>query len=299
VSPRPPAPEEAAAGAWSILAAEGDREEARAVMGNRSVAEVVELPRRTKAVPGTGRGGILEIATPGGRDVILKVLRKGGLGARARGSFHGRARLLAEMGVLAEAVRRGVPCAPVAFGATARMKDGRLAAVLATEKIPEAVTLGEILVEPAASAASSGDRREALARAGNAVRACHDRGLDHADLNLGNVLVSIRRPPRAPGAWVIDLGVSKLGSPLTPSQRAANLVRLLRSVEKHLGRDPRRLRDALAFFRGYVGRGGGDARRDLRRDLVRSIKKRLPAIALHRIGWSLAGRGGRARPRRS
>lgn len=293
----PPGFEWAEEGVWSIVAPRDRLDDARAVMRGRSVAGILHpgAPAGGAGGPAAGRGLIVEAATPLGRELVLKVLRKGGLGARARGAFHGRARLLTELGLLAEALRRGISTATPAFGATARMDDGRLAAVLATEKLAGAVTLAAILAEPPSGPERARDRRGAVARAGAAVRGAHDRGLHHSDLNLGNVLVSAVPP----GAWVIDLGVSKLGAPLSPSQRAENLVRLLRSVEKHLGRDPRRLRDAAAFLRGYVGRGGGEARRRFREDLIRSIKRRLPGIVLHRIGWSLTRRGHRARPRRS
>jgi len=282
------------AGAWTVFAVPEVMDEACAYLRDRPVAKLVRPATApgSSGKPASGRGATVEMKTAGGLLFVIKILRKGGLGARARGAFHGRARLAAEMEILAEAVRRGIPTSRPAFGATARMADGRVAAALATEKIPDAATLAALLAEPPARRGIV-ERRGALARAGEAVRAAHDRGLDHADLNAGNILVSLVPPPDSPGAWVIDLGVSKLGSPLGASRRAANLVRLLRSVEKHAGRDPGRLRDAVAFLRGYVGRAGGEARRTFRSDLLRSVKRRLPAIALHRIGWSLSRRGSR------
>ncbi len=195
------------------------------------------------------------------------------------------------MAVLEEAGRRGVPTARLAFGAGGAMRSGTTLPVLATEEIEGARALVEILASPSTDRDATGNRRRALGAAGAAVRRAHDLGLDHADLNVGNILLT---DPGEPVAHLIDLGPGRLGPALPPARRGANLVRLFRSAEKHLGEDPRRLRDAAAFVRGYL-RAAPDPGRRLRGRLLGSVRRRLPAVALHRLRWRISGHrpGGR------
>jgi tRNA A-37 threonylcarbamoyl transferase component Bud32 len=214
------------------------------------------------------------------------------------------------MSILEEARRRGIPTARLAWGASMIGPRRAPVALLATRRIEGSVTLAEALGRSRRAGPGARERYDLLKLSGAAVRLAHDRGMDHADLNIGNILV---RPSRGGtgaraggaevaggGAWVIDLGVSKIGASLSPGRRAGNLVRLLRSAEKHLGRDPMRGRDAAAFLHGYLGRGGGE-RKVLRRALLPAIRRRLPSIALHRLGWALtrsaSTRRSRPRPR--
>ncbi len=260
-------------------------------------------PGRRRA-GGPGRGGILAARDDDGRRLIVKALRRGGLTAGLGGGYHGRSRLIAEMAILEEARARGVPAARVAFGATTALPRGVTAAVLATYEIEGASDLAGYLRWARSSRATRQTRSDALARGGVAVRRAHDLGLDHADLNIGNLLL---KPPRRPvglsgvrsvaresgadalGAWVIDLGVSRFGAPLQPGRRASNLARLLRSAEKHLGGDPQRGRDAAAFLHGYLAAADGPSR-PMRRALLRALRRRLPLMALHRLGWALKRR---------
>ncbi len=281
--------------------------------------------------PPRGRMGTLDVDCGDGTTLVVKALKRGGLPARLRGGYHGSSRLLAEMAILEEALRRGVPTARLAFGATGHRERGSEVAILATERLPEAVSLGDLLSggalarEPMAAPARrrtdarkapsgreaaglSGEaipperddplralqggeamfaRRAALRAAGAAVGRAHEMGLDHSDLNLGNVL--LRREGGAWSGFVIDLGLSALGPPLEVRRRAANLVRLLRSVEKHLGDDPRRARDAAAFLQGYLSTIPAPRRRR-RRDLLAAVRRGLPSMIIHRLGWSLLGR---------
>jgi hypothetical protein len=239
--------------------------------------------------------------------MILKALRRGGLPARMGQTFHGRARLRIEMERLESAFGRGIPTARLAFGAAGSRREGGASTFLATEAIHGALNLAELLGRPSRRERDRIGRRRALESAGRAVRHAHDLGLDHADLNIGNVLVAPGRSDEASMAsggsvagagrtgdvafegFVIDIGISKLGDPLSPGRRASNLVRLLRSAEKHLGRDPGRLRDAAAFLHGYLASPPGEGR-SFRRELLAALRRRLPTIALHRLGWRLSRR---------
>jgi hypothetical protein len=314
----------AVAGTWKILARPGRLEIARSFLEPFTVEEILTLmvkaPGETGAEgawagdPGAvrqgprGRGGVLEVDCGDGTTLILKALRRGGLPARLRGGYYGGSRLLAEMAILEEAWKRGVPTAAPAFGAVGLGRDGRAVGLLATESLAGAIRLGAIIDRsplPVAdllpAARRSGDRRNdagaprpedprraALRAAGGAVRRAHDLGLAHSDLNIGNIL--LRRGLHGWEAALIDVGLSDLGGPLEPGRRAANLVRLLRSAEKHLGAHPGQARYAVAFLIGYLGEGP-DPHRRRRRELLTAVRRRLPVMRLHRLGWRLLGKG--------
>jgi tRNA A-37 threonylcarbamoyl transferase component Bud32 len=277
-------------GGWTIVARGAEMDVARAFVARHRPELSALFGRERGAGRGVaaGRGAIVQ-ADLGGRAVMMKALRRGGLPGRIGGGSHGWSRLLAEMRILEEAAGRGVPTARLAFGATAPSRRGRTSAILGTFRVEGAVSLAVWMERIGPEDPRRRERGDLLARAGGAVRRAHDLGLDHADLNIGNVLV--RAGNETDGAWVIDLGLSRLGSALPPGKRASNLVRLLRSAEKHLGGGAVRARDAAAFVRGYLA-SPQDPDRAIRRALLRAIRRRLPALALHRLGWAL--RGGRA-----
>ena len=315
-------------GGWTIVAPSENLDTARWCLRLRLVGELIETrriparratePKRKEAphgrdgsaefvIPGAwtgreyGRGMTLRVRGVGGPNVIIKALRRGGIVGKIRGGYYGHDRLLSEMRKLEDAVRRGVPIPTVVFGASTRLRRGGTASLLATREFEGAVSLVDLLRAPATGRMPSRARSTSLARAGRAVRRAHDLGLDHVDLNIGNVLIAplgrrfgirgIRVPSEGDtaesiGACVIDLGMSRLGDPLTPGRRASNLIRLLRSAEKHLGRDHHRMRDAAAFMHGYLA-GSPAPDRAFRRSLMRGIRLRFPIIAFHRIGWAL------------
>src|SRR5262249_10636833 len=156
--------------------------------------------------------------------------------------FHGARRLLDEAATMEAAVARGIPTAPFAFGAARSAASGRRAAIVGSGEIGRgegrAPGLEGSRAKPSVPPGAGGNGRRAP-----------DLGLDHADLNIGNVLVG---PDPGGGAWVIDLGVSKIRVRLSPAARAANLVRLLRSAIKHRGPGAVGRREAAAFLGGYL-----------------------------------------------
>jgi aminoglycoside phosphotransferase (APT) family kinase protein len=113
------------------------------------------------------------------------------------------------------------------------------------------------------------------------VRALHDAGVEHADLNLKNLLV---RPGPPVEAFVIDLDKSRRGGPLSRAAAVRNLERLLRSAEKLglLGSALSRA-DLARFVRAY-------AERDWR-GLFLAARRRWRALApFHRVGWAIGAR---------
>ncbi|MBI3447328.1 MAG: hypothetical protein HY049_00195 [Acidobacteria bacterium] len=253
----------------------------------RDLAPLEARRRKGDRPPREGRGGLIDVADPAASGLVVKRLLRGGMASKIGSDRHGHGRLLAEMRTHEEAAARGIPTSRLAWGVTVRSDRGATASILATRRIEECMTLGDAISDAPRGDASRREKRRRLAACGIAVRAAHDRGLDHADLNIGNILVCARPAPAVATAFVIDLGISILGPPLPGSRRAANLVRLLRSAEKHLGRHAHRARDAASFLHGYFAGEGGDPRA-WRRSLLASIRRRLPSIAWHRAGWAIS-----------
>jgi hypothetical protein len=151
---------------------------------------------------------------------------------------------------------------------------GLFEAWLATEEIEGARDLLTRL------AAMPTPARESLLNAMAEVRRAHEAGLDHRDLNLGNVLV---RGLDDGEAFLVDLDRARLRSrPLPFRARRSALRRIQRSYEKRFGAD------------GPLGEGGSLAWYDLYADDDSELRRRLHAgigasrfwIALHRLGWS-------------
>jgi hypothetical protein len=227
-----------------------------------------------EARPGAGRGATARVEIAGAGGVILKKMRRGGLLAGLwRERFLGARRLVANLAIPVEAIRRGVRTpAPVALLVTGG--GALLEAWLAVEEVAGGRDLPALLrrgVPP----------EGALASAMAAVRRMHDAGLHHRDLNLGNVLVRERPPGRWEG-FVLDLDRAVLRSGPVPSRlRALSLLRLERSYVKLFGsRGPLGEAGRDAWYELYAG---GDPLRPPPGRAARRLGRL--AIALHRLGW--------------
>jgi hypothetical protein len=109
----------------------------------------------------------------------------------------------------------------------------------------------------------------------------HDVGVDHPDLNLGNLLLR-RIPPDEPRAFIVDLDRARMYSgPLSWPVRIRALRRLERSSVKLFGERP------LAGFdlcrEWYVAYAAGDTR--IERHLERARRGNRLRFGLHRLGW--------------
>ena len=92
-----------------------------------------------------------------------------------------------------------------------------------------------------------------------AVRSMHDAGVDHVDLNLGNLLLA-HGDDDSPRCWIIDFDRARLGSrSLSFARRQRALRRLERSLVKRFGDAPPLDRDQL--YRVYAGEDAGLASR--------------------------------------
>jgi hypothetical protein len=202
-------------------------------------------------------------------------MRRGGrLAGIWRDRYGSARRLVATLSASAEARARGVPTAqPVAlivevgFGGFAR-------GAMAFAEIEESEDLARRVVRKAATRA---DFEAAI----GAVRAMHDLGVVHPDLNLGNVLL---RPKSAslPDVFLIDFDRATFApGPLPFGRRQAGLRRLERSCAKLTG-IPGPLGPGSEDF-WYTTYAGDDA--DLAHRLARGRAWGRCALAVHRLGW--------------
>jgi len=171
---------------------------------------------------GTGRGAAYRVHIAGAPPAVVRIGRRGGaVGRLVRETYLGvRPRPWRELAVSLAARRNGAPVPEV----LAVRVDGWMAyrSAIVTAEIPDARTAIEALrgAEP--------DARVRIARAaGVAVARLHDAGVQHADLNLTNILVG------AGGGTIVDLDRARVvpGS-LGGGARRRNLARLCRSAKK-------------------------------------------------------------------
>jgi hypothetical protein len=228
-----------------------------------------------EATTGRGRGATARVALAPDLVVRVKQLRRGGaLGDVRRETFFGRGRLLDNLSLPLESIRRGLATpAPVGL-LVARAGPALYRGWLAVEEVADARDLGTLL------SGNSAGAEPALEAAMRVVRAMHDRGIEHPDLNVGNLLLA----PRASGgleAWVIDLDRARVHpGPLAFARRQRALRRLERSFVKSRLPEPAEAEIRNGFYRRYAE---GDAALAHRLERGRFTGRAL--IALHRLAW--------------
>ena len=224
---------------------------------------------------GSGRGATAVVAGGPGARWRLKAMRRGGrLAGIWRGRYPSVRRLVATLVASAEARARGVPtAAPIAL-IVASGTGGFARGAIAFEEIEGSEDLALRLVRGAATRAD-------LVATIDAVRAMHDRGVCHPDLNLGNVLLR----PRAggpPEVFVIDFDRATFSpGPLPFAARQAALRRLERSCAKLTGAPGPWGPGTEEFW--YTAYAGDDV--ELARRLAGGRKAGRLALAVHRLGW--------------
>ena len=224
---------------------------------------------------GSGRGATALLDGPAGKRWRVKVMRRGGrLATLWRDRYPSALRIVATLSASVEAQARGVPtAAPVALIVEAG-PGGFARGAIAFEEIEGAEDLARRVIRHAAT-------RHDLAATIGAVRAMHDRGVLHPDLNLGNVLL---RPGAdlAPEAFLIDFDRATFTEgPLPFAPRQAALRRLERSCAKLTGAPglwgPR---SEDLWYATYAGDDVG-----LERRLARGRPLGRLSLAVHRLGW--------------
>jgi tRNA A-37 threonylcarbamoyl transferase component Bud32 len=229
---------------------------------------------RDRGGSGGGRGGIVRFELVGRQAVGKRSLRGGFLGPMLGGLFWGAERAVRPIELAHNLRQAGVPT-PEVLAAGWRSLFGPLHThALITEAIPG----GMNLLEELRSRPSSTDTG-LLSAAAEAIRRMHDAGFLHADLNLSNLVVEHR--PSELRVHIIDLDRGRFVAPMTPSRRAGNLARLLRSHEKWLARDrPLDRNEAIGFLRQYCG-----ADEKLLRYLLEKLRRYRTALGPRRLIW--------------
>jgi 3-deoxy-D-manno-octulosonic acid kinase len=222
------------------------------------------------AVRLTGRGRVAAVPEPGadghGRWVV-RHYHRGGAVARALGDRYlrvGTPRPFEELRLL-EAVRgRGVP-APEPVGAAVYPAGAFYRGDLVTRWIPDSVDLATLLFDTY-SLREPIEASAGMRAAGRLVRLLHDRGIEHRDLNLKNILLGAHHGPPVPrpGAtgsqsdprpMILDLDRARLHDGAVPDRaQRAMIERFWRSAGKWERRQGRPLPAGLrsAFEAGYA-----------------------------------------------
>lgn len=233
------------------------------------------LDRFPQPPPG-GRGTTSRIETAEGPPLRVKTYRRGGLAGRFRDdAYRGVDRPLAEVRVCLAAREAGVAVPPIECLWFEHAGPNRFRLASATREVPGALDAFRTL---GLTAPGSPERMRFIAETARAVRRLHDAGIDHPDLNLGNILCS-RETGRV---HLIDFDRAReTGRPLPDSARHRALARIHRSLVKLSFPGPVPLADGekarfLAVY--WPEREGGheDLRRRCRREVAR-----------HRLWWRL------------
>ncbi|MGH7477471.1 MAG: lipopolysaccharide kinase InaA family protein [Longimicrobiales bacterium] len=196
-----------------------------------------------------GRGTAYIVPFGGGR-VVVRHYRRGGRLAAVLGDRYLRAampRPVRELRTSRAAAERGIPVADVLAVAVYQPVSLLYRGDAVTSYVSGASDLAARVFGDAATPASAAAAAEV---AGHTVRRAHDRGLEHRDLNLKNVLIAERAG--ALSGVIIDLDRARVVDTLSDAARRAMLARFERSWRKWARRTGRAAADALAAFRsGY------------------------------------------------
>jgi tRNA A-37 threonylcarbamoyl transferase component Bud32 len=224
-----------------------------------------------------GRDGAGVLALPrAGERVVVRSLRHGGLLASILGQrYWGAARVERELRVAYALTAAGAPVAAPAF-ALARRRVGPLwQCAIATQHVAGAHTLLDALRATRDAEA----RAASLAACATALRALHDRGGRHADLNATNVLVG--NSGTTPRATLIDLDRARIAEPVPARRRAREIARLFRSLAKHAAAAQPSAAERDAFVAAYCA---GDE--TLEPSLRRWLKRERLRTALHALHYA-------------
>lgn len=210
----------------------------------------------------SGRGSVYTFDLPDGKG-ILRPYRRGGALARFREDRYWRSnRPLKELVILDHAYRHELPV-PQPLGALWEQQGRSYSGAIATRLLP-GVTLQDWAGDHTAA-----EEAAVLNHCGRVIRAMHDAGIYHADLQIRNVIVG------EDGVYLIDFDKASRFDPSTDLPRARNLLRLRRSIEKN--RLPTRYFDEILTGYGDIGLPtglrAGYRIKSVLSDLIRSNRK--------------------------
>lgn len=197
--------------------------------GSRALSDILTgatIPETTgSAILSGGRGAAVSIDLSGIGTVVVRRYRRGGLiGKFLVDRYLSGTRPLRELEVTAFASSCGVPV-PGVVGASS-IRAGLLwhRGRIVTRQITDSRTLPLFIADNRQDARGVAD---VLRKAGSAIRRMHEAGINHADLNMNNILVD-----RRGAVFIIDFDKAAVHPHLGWAARLRNLRRLLRSARK-------------------------------------------------------------------
>jgi len=197
-----------------------------------------------------GRGGARIVVGAQGHAVVVRPYRRGGFPARVlRDTYFGwNPRPFRELCATEALRRRAAPVVEVYAAAVRWRLPGCYRGWLVSRYVPGAASLWAWL----SAAPAPAERRVVFARVGQALRRLHERGGQHPDLNLNNILVC--GGANAPDVVFIDFDRAQASA--RGRSAAADFARLRRSAQKL---DPHGSHVATADFEQLEAayRGGG------------------------------------------
>lgn len=216
---------------------------------------------RPGAQPLAGRGIAYHIAAPGSytnERWVVRHYRRGGFVARIvqdRYLDSGVKRPIRELTASVKARARGI-ATPEVVAAAVYPAGGWYRADIVTRFLPDSRDLADSLFEEDDPDA----RRHAMTLAGALIRAAHEAGVVHNDLNLRNILIAGARG--AERAWLLDLDRAVvMRDAAARFERDLMLRRFARSLRKFERAHRRRLHDGerAAFAEAYAREPAGIA----------------------------------------
>lgn len=229
-----------------------------------------------------GRHPVVLLGPPE-RELVLRRFTHGGLLRLLTGARFADARRPFLELELSERLRQSGVSTPEVVAARARR--ARFAGwelALVTRRVPQARDGGELLSLAARGELPVSQRQAAFVAAGTLIARLHALGFLHADLHPKNLLFA--SAGSAGEAWLLDLDRSRFHGSLAASQRAANLARLLRYIERRKARGELALErtDIARFLHAYA------PDRALRRQVWSEVRTSyVRSLRWHRLGWWL------------
>lgn len=175
-------------------------------------------------------------ALPDGSGLVIKEYHHGGLLGRLLGNrYFSKRRALNAITAGDTARRAGVPVPLSVLAAAERAFPFGYHLYEASVEVPGAEPLSLALnLGPGLSVrvprGMRSRRRQVVEASARAVRALHDAGVDHRDLNLANLLAT--QSGGQVTVYVLDFDSARVGEPLSPAQRLRALRRMYRSAVK-------------------------------------------------------------------
>lgn len=216
--------------------------------------------------PGSGRGPVVLLGLGGVPAVGKRALHGGIAGPLLAGLYWGPGRILAQLRTALRLQERGIPTPDVLAVGWRPVFAGLTAQAIVTRAIPGA----ENLYEATRHDAPWRRRRVILSQSAAVVRAMHDVGFLHADLNVTNLILG--GTATGDRIHVVDLDKGRFVGKAGLRERAANLARLVRSYRKWIqGISRLSPREEIFFLRSYC-------RSD--RALLRCLLRRLGRVQM-------------------